>query len=71
MWLLLFLLMADVRQLKPDFNECRLELSSCELALERVPPPEFRRIADELAECKQREKRLKAALVHQYSVINH
>ncbi len=53
MWPLLFLLVADVRQLKSALVECRLDLSTCELALERVPPSQFRRIVDELAECKQ------------------
>ena len=33
--------------------ECEQARIECETSLERVPPAEWRRIADELAECKQ------------------
>tara|TARA_B100000787_G_C16149161_1_gene275742 strand:+ start:212 stop:418 length:207 start_codon:yes stop_codon:yes gene_type:complete len=34
-------------------TECEAVRDSCELALEKVPPAEWKRISDELAECNQ------------------
>ncbi len=34
-------------------RECEDAKGECDRALERVPPAEWRRVADELAECKQ------------------
>ena len=39
--------------LRIRLDDCIREKEDCERALEKVPPSEFRRIADELAECKQ------------------
>ena len=36
-----------------ELKVCEIERYECQIALERVPPAEWRRIADELAECKQ------------------
>ena len=52
-WCLFLLSYTNAVSLSLTLLECERERASCELAMERVPPREFRRIADELAECQQ------------------
>ena len=43
----------ELRQCEAARRECEERRGECEQALERVPPATFKRIYDELAECRQ------------------
>ena len=53
MYIALMMFAITHERLKTELSACRIDKMRCEMDLERVPPSEFRRIADELAECKQ------------------
>lgn len=38
---------------RTSLQECVAARDACESALEKVPPDQWRRVADELAECRQ------------------
>ena len=38
---------------RAEMHECQARLAECEATLERVPPSIFKRVQDDLAECRQ------------------
>ena len=48
------MLLAVTSARRAELLECEARRDECEMALERVPPGVFKRVYDELAECRQR-----------------
>lgn len=52
-WGLVTVLLMATSARRAELLECEARREECEMALERVPPAVFKRLYDELAECRQ------------------
>ena len=52
-WGLATVLLMATSARRAELLECEARREECEMALERVPPAVFKRLYDELAECRQ------------------